>query len=106
MLGAVETNPISTGSLFPSKQLHRTTVPKLWSVGLCQLSNILLENAQTFLTAPGRSLTSSGDQLYITYHGLMDQSLETNEFSLTFGAQAIASVEGQVLGYLHMSIPW
>lgn len=42
------------------------------------------------------SLTSSGDQLHITYHGLLDRSLETNgyrEFSLTFVAWAMASVE-------------
>lgn len=54
-----------------------------------------MENAKTFLTATGCSLTSSGNQLHITYHGLVDQSLETNgyrEFSLTFVASAIASV--------------
>lgn len=48
-----------------------------------------MENAKTFLTATGCSLTSSGDQLHITYRGLVDQSLEANgyrEFSLTFVA--------------------
>lgn len=55
-----------------------------------------MENARTFLTATGCSLTSSGNQLHITYHGLVDQSLETNgyrEFSRTFVASAVASVE-------------
>lgn len=55
-----------------------------------------MENAKTFLTATGCSLISSGNQLHITYYGLVDQSLETNgyrEFSLTFVASAIASVE-------------
>lgn len=55
-----------------------------------------MENAKTFLSATGCSVTSSGNQLHITYHGLVGQSLETNgysEFSLTFVASAIASVE-------------